>query len=148
MTRHFIIFWLIFCVTGVAHSQNKANMNGNGLTFSTLSHDFGSISRGKPVTHVFELKNTGKLPLTVDNVQASCGCTTPEWNGEPIAPGASTGIRVGFNAATEGAFSKTITVSYNGNQVKTLTISGEVYASPATSAPLNASLSIIKQINQ
>src|SRR6188768_4185340 len=42
-------------------------------------YDFGKIPQGKPVTHIFEVTNTGKTALTITNVQASCGCTTPEW---------------------------------------------------------------------
>jgi hypothetical protein len=80
----------------------------------------------------------------IDNVEASCGCTTPEWSEAPIAPGASSLIKVGFNASAEGKFQKTITIYY-GDKVKGLTITGEVYAMPTTSAPPNASLSTLKQ---
>ena len=36
---------------------------------------------------IFEVANTGTTPLKLDNVQASCGCTTPEWNREAIPAG-------------------------------------------------------------
>lgn len=117
------------------------------IHFKELSYNFGEIPQGRPVEHVFALVNKGKTPLVIRHVQATCGCTTPEWSQEPVAPGAASSIKVGFNAASEGHFSKTITVSYNGNQVKTIEISGDVYKSPATSAPLNASLSFIKSTN-
>jgi hypothetical protein len=81
----------------------------------------------------------------IENVEASCGCTTPEWSEEPVQPGANSQIKVGFNASTEGQFKKTITIHYNDGKVKTLTISGEVYPAPTTSAPLNPSLSLLKQ---
>jgi hypothetical protein len=67
-------------------------------------HDFGQIPQGKPVFYFFEITNTGLIPLKLDNVQASCGCTTPEWNKDPIAAGATDKIKVGFNAANEGYF--------------------------------------------
>ena len=41
---------------------------------------FGKIPQGRPVIHIFEIENTGKEPLLLENVQASCGCTTPEWS--------------------------------------------------------------------
>ncbi|RYF99841.1 MAG: DUF1573 domain-containing protein, partial [Chitinophagaceae bacterium] len=82
------------------------------------------------------------------NVQASCGCTTPEWSKEPVEAGATSTIKVGYNAAAEGQFSKTVTIFFNGNQMKTLVISGTVYKTPATSAPANASISLLKQTNQ
>jgi hypothetical protein len=115
------------------------------LVLKQTSFDFGKIPQGRPVTHVFEITNTGKETLHLDNVQASCGCTTPEWSREPIQPGATTSIKVGYNAAAEGAFNKTVTIVYNNNQTKTIVISGTVYKAPATSAPANASLSLLKQ---
>ena len=62
------------------------------LQLKEPSFDFGRIPQGKPVTHVFVIQNTGKEPLALENVQASCGCTTPEWNKEAIAPGATAEI--------------------------------------------------------
>ena len=115
------------------------------LILKQTSFDFGKIPQGRPVTHVFEITNTGKEALHLDNVQASCGCTTPEWSREPIQPGATSNIKVGYNAAAEGTFSKTVSIVYNNNQTKTIVISGTVYKAPATSAPANASLSLLKQ---
>jgi uncharacterized protein YabE (DUF348 family) len=87
--------------------------------------------------------------LKLDNVSASCGCTIPEWNRDEIAPGATAVIKVGYNAAAEGAFSKPVTISYNGNQTKVLTIKGEVWKAPVGSAPSNAPVSFLKhQINK
>ncbi|MBO9566111.1 MAG: DUF1573 domain-containing protein [Niastella sp.] len=115
------------------------------LALKETSYEFGKIPQGRPVTHVFEVTNTSKEVLRLDNVQASCGCTTPEWSREPIQPGATASIKVGYNAAAEGQFSKTVTVVYNNNQTKTIVISGTVYRAPATSAPVNASLTLLKQ---
>ncbi len=109
---------------------------------------FGKIPQGRPVIHVFEIQNTGKAPLMLENVQASCGCTTPEWTREAIASGAASTIRVGYNAYAEGHFNKTVTIFYNNGQTKTLVISGEVYKLPASAAPENASVQFLKQTNQ
>jgi hypothetical protein len=111
------------------------------------SHNFGKIPQGRPATYTFEIVNTGTTPLKLDNVRASCGCTTPEWSKAPIAPGATAEIRVGYNAYAEGTFSKTVTIIYSTNHTKLLTISGEVYKVPASSAPDNASVQLLKQIN-
>jgi hypothetical protein len=111
-------------------------------------HNFGKIPQGRPATYNFDIVNTGKESLRLDNVQASCGCTTPEWSKEPIAPGATATIKVGYNAHAEGPFTKLVTIFYNGNQTKTITISGDVYKTPATSAPENGSVQFLKQTNQ
>ena len=111
-------------------------------------HNFGKIPQGRPATYDFEIVNTGKEALKLDNVQASCGCTTPEWSKEAIAPGASAIIKVGYNAHAEGAFTKLVTIFYNGSLTKTLTISGDVYKTPTSSAPENGSVQFLKQTNQ
>src|SRR6201990_2723040 len=116
------------------------------LQLKENSHNFGKIPQGRPAVYIFEIKNNGATPLLLDNVQASCGCTTPEWNKEAIPAGGTSKIKVGYNAYAEGPFTKTVTVVYNTNMTKTLTISGEVYKTPVTSAPDNASVQLLKQI--
>ncbi|HLK28585.1 MAG TPA: DUF1573 domain-containing protein [Puia sp.] len=118
------------------------------LMLKETNHDFGKIPQGRPATYNFEIVNTSNEPLRLENVQASCGCTTPEWSKEPIAPGATAVIKVGYNAYAEGHFNKTVTIFYKDHQTKALTISGEVYKSPATSAPENLSVQLLKQTNQ
>jgi hypothetical protein len=117
------------------------------LSIKDNSHNFGKIPQGRPATYTFEIVNTSGSPLKLDNVQASCGCTTPEWSKDPIEAGATAKIRVGYNAYAEGPFTKTVTILYNANQTKTLTISGEVYKTPVTSAPENPSIQLLKQVN-
>ena len=78
----------------------------------------------------FEIVNTGTTPLKLDDVHASCGCTTPEWSTEPIAPGATAKIKVGYNAAAEGYFEKYITITYNTNQTQQIKIKGTVWKIP------------------
>jgi len=119
----------------------------NVLQLKENTHNFGKIPQGRPAVYVFEVVNTGKTPLKLDNVQASCGCTTPEWSRDAIEPGATAQIKVGYNAYAEGPFTKTVTVVYNTNVTKTITISGEVLKSPASSAPENPSIQLLKQIN-
>jgi hypothetical protein len=115
------------------------------LQLKETEHDFGKIPQNKPVYYYFEIVNLSDLPLKLDNVQASCGCTTPEWNKEPIAAGGSDKIKVGYNAASEGYFEKFITITYNGNQSKQIKIKGTVWKAPAGSAPANASVQFLKQ---
>src|SRR6201996_1319950 len=117
------------------------------LELKEASHNFGKIPQGRPATYTFEIVNTSNLPLKLDNVQASCGCTTPEWSHDPIPAGETAKIRVGYNAYAEGQFAKTVTIVYNTSQTKVLTITGEVYKVPASSAPENASVQLLKQIN-
>lgn len=115
------------------------------LVMKETEFNFGKIPQGKPVTHIFNVDNKSKDSLKIANVQASCGCTTPNWEKDKtIAPGANTQITVGYNAAAEGPFTKFITITYNGTQTKQITIKGEVWKTPATSAPENKILNDIK----
>ena len=108
--------------------------------------DFGSIPQGRPVFHVFIVENPSLKPVLIDNIQASCGCTTPEWSKEPVAPGAKSEVKVGFNAAAEGPFEKTIQVFYAGGQQLVLTIKGNVWKTPDQPAPPNRIVSSLKTV--
>ena len=131
--------------TAATATTTTTSADDLSLVLKETEFNFGKIPQGKPVTHIFYVDNKGKDSLRIANVQASCGCTTPDWEKDKaIAPGASTKITVGYNAAAEGAFTKFITITYNGTQTKQITISGEVWKTPATSAPENKSLNDLK----
>ena len=115
------------------------------LQLKETEHDFGQIAQGKPVFYNFQVTNTGTSALRLDDVHASCGCTTPEWSHDPIAAGATAIIKVGYNAATEGPFTKSINITYNTNLTKQLIIKGTVWKAPEGSAPANASVSFLKK---
>ena len=140
-------------ITSLAVHAQAVNTQGTALSRPEVLqvkenlHNFGKIPQGRPATTTFEIVNTGTTPLKLDNVQASCGCTTPVWSRDPIEPGATARIVVGYNAYGEGSFTKTVTIVYNTNMTRLLTISGEVYKTPASSAPDNASVQLLKQIN-
>ena len=140
MKKLFFAF-LAFASTSAVLAQKKA---ADVAKLNTQTFDFGKIPQGKPVTHVFMFTNTGKTPLSLENVQASCGCTTPEWSKDPVAPGETSQITVGYNAANEGVFTKSITISYNADQTKQINIKGEVWKTPETSAPENSALGTLK----
>lgn len=137
----FTLFLSFTCLALAAQETPKIET----VKFSESSFDFGKIPQGKPVTHIFYIENTGKDSLKINNVQASCGCTTPEWSNAPVAPGGKTQLKVGYNSASEGIFEKVITVYYNNGDTKQITIKGNVWKTPDQSAPSNEALSIFKQ---
>ncbi len=117
----------------------------DALAVNANEYDFGKIPQGKPVTTEFTVTNTGKTAFKLDNVQASCGCTTPVWDRDlMIEPGKSAKITVGYNAAAVAPFTKPVTITYNGTQTKVVTIKGEVFAAPAASAPANQGVNDLK----
>jgi hypothetical protein len=131
-------------VSPTAVKVTQAQIPEESLLLKESEYNFGKIPQGKPVTHVFEFTNTGKTPFALDNVQASCGCTTPVWNKEVVAPGETAKITIGYNAAAEGPFAKPVSITYNGNLTKQIIIKGDVYKTPVTSAPQNAALNNLK----
>ncbi len=142
--RKTILFLTLVAGSFFARAQEAA-APADVLKLKETSHDFGNIPQGKPVYYNFEITNTGKTPLKLDDVHASCGCTTPEWSRDPIAPGATARIRVGYNAAGEGPFDKNITITYNSSQSKLLVIKGVVWKAPEGAAPANAAVNFLKK---
>ena len=141
--KKFISLSLVLLGILTARAQSVTPAVDN-LQLKESEHDFGKIPQGKPVYYIFKVNNTGAAELKLDNVQASCGCTTPEWDHQPIAAGATADIKVGYNAAAEGPFEKYITITYN-NQSKQIKIKGTVWKAPEGPAPANASVNFLKQ---
>jgi hypothetical protein len=77
------IFCCSFLLTRAQAQAPVAQKTASEVLLSReSSYDFGKIPQGKPVTHVFEFTNTSKDSIKLDEVRASCGCTTPEWSKE------------------------------------------------------------------
>jgi Protein of unknown function (DUF1573). len=97
------------------------------VQFTTVKHSFGKIKQNVPVSYAFVFKNTAAKPAVVEIATAECGCTTPEYPKIPIAKNATGQIKVTFNAATPGSFSKKVNVKFaNADEPVVLTIEGEV----------------------
>jgi len=83
-------------------------------SFEKLEHDFGTIREGEKVLYTYKLKNTGTVPLIIQNVQPSCGCTAPDWTKEPIPPGGAGFVKAEFDSQGKpGIQNKTISVTAN-----------------------------------
>ena len=121
---------LLVSVTSFAAATVSTVADGTAaiMTFATNKHSFSVIPQGTPVTYEFTFSNTGKEPLLIKNAVGSCGCTVPEYTQEAIAPGGKGKVKVTYNAASLGVFSKTVTVNTNSasTPVIVLTIDGEV----------------------
>ncbi len=143
MSRFFLFALLLYAALP-SRAQTPAD-DTRVLWIQDAAHSFGSIPQGKPVTYQFILTNQSKDTVTIQHVEASCGCTTPHWSPVPIRPGDSTVLPVTYNAAGEGGFLKSITVFYTNNLHQVLFIKGEVWKTPDTSVPLNTGIQLVKQ---
>lgn len=107
----------------------NGQQKGANISFERETYEFGKIEEAKGVvSYVFNFTNTGSEPLFIQNVQPSCGCTTPEWSQKPVVPGGKGYIKAIFDpAGRPGAFVKSITVISNAvNSPVILKFSGEV----------------------
>lgn len=121
MKKTFSLFVALFVFVAVSYAQKGV------LKFAQETHDFGKVEQGKPVTYVFEFKNTGADPVVINDAQASCGCTKPSWTREPVMPGKTGSVSATFNAAAAGPFNKSVTVTSNAEAGQTvLYLKGEV----------------------
>lgn len=138
MKNLILIAAMVFGATLVSSAQTnggKAAISNDAIpkfTIEKTSHDFGNIEEGVQATVTFTFKNTGNAPLVLNNVVASCGCTTPKWTNEPIAPGKEGTVTAIYNSkGRPGNFTKTITVTHNGEGgTDYLTIRGNVNRAP------------------
>ena len=90
-------------------------LSAQTIDFTETRYDYGTIKEDDGVAyHEFTFTNNGDAPLIIKKVNTSCGCTTPQWSKEPVAPGKSGIIKVGYNpSGRPNKFSKTITVFSN-----------------------------------
>lgn len=104
-----------------------AQKSAEVVKFDTEKYDFGKIKQGVPVTYSFEIFNISDKPIVIQNSWATCGCTTPEKIVDPIMPGKSAKLKVDYNAAAVGVFTKDIYIQIAGiDQPRTVQIVGEV----------------------
>jgi len=123
---------LTFGVVSVAEAQVAANAPAKINIVSPVKWksdmiELGDIPQNKPKPIEFEFVNTGKTDIVITNVQPTCGCTVADYTKTPIKPGEKGKVNATFNAATKGAFSKTIKVTTNADATpKSLSFKGTV----------------------
>ena len=123
---------------GIALFGTIALASAQTITFDKTTFDYGAIKPNSDGTRFFTVTNNGDKPLIISNVKASCGCTTPEFSQDPITPGKSAKIKVGYATANPGPFNKMIEVFSNDpvNSRSVIYIKGDVNANAPDPKPL------------
>ena len=126
---------LIFLLLGIIHygqaltysdPEDKTDAMAS-INWEKTSYDFGKIAQNVPVTIEFEFENKSLVPLIINSVKPTCGCTVADYPKEPVQPGKSGKITVSYDARNTGHFTKSIIVSSNASEGDTqLVIAGEV----------------------
>ena len=120
----FFSFAPIFAQTTPAKAQVQKDIN-KVLKFTNDNYNMGNIPYGKPTEFNVTIENISAAPVTLNNVQVSCGCTTPKFQAnEVIAPGQKTVVTLGFNGSAMGNFTKTATIFLSDNLIKTVNFYG------------------------
>ena len=124
---------------GLFLTASFAFASAQTISFDKTTVDYGTVKNGADGQRVFTVKNTGDKPLIISKVQASCGCTTPVWSQDPIMPGKTSQIKVGYNTTLVGSFTKIIEVYSNdsANSRSVINIKGNVEG-PANAATATA----------
>ncbi len=126
--------------TAKAQETVTPNIDPNApvMQFESEVLDYGTVKFDGNGVREFKVKNTGKSPLTITNVQGQCGCTSttidgkPGWPQEPVLPGKSAAIRVKYDTKRPGPFEKNVTITSNAKEPsKVVKIKGVVEAAPA-----------------
>jgi translation initiation factor 1 (eIF-1/SUI1) len=86
--------------------------------------ELGQINEGNTFERVLELKNVGDEKLILEDVKASCGCTTAAVDGTvELDPGEVESIRVTFNSkGMEGQVTKQVSVYTNDPEHRQLEV--------------------------
>lgn len=104
--------------------------SGQGrLVFEGETVDLGRVAEGETPTHTFRFTNAGDAPAALTGVEAACGCTTPRYTTEAVAPGATGEIAVTYDSAGRpGPFEKAVYVVAEGAEPRatTLRVTGTV----------------------
>ncbi len=123
---------LMFAVA--CKNREKSGTEDNpkaSLSFESTVHNFGTIPYESDGRCYFEFTNTSDVPLVINDVRTTCGCTRPEWPSEPVSPGEKGKIGITYNTKIQGNFQKTITVYSNTTDSPTrLMIKGKVETGP------------------
>ncbi|HCY24836.1 MAG TPA: hypothetical protein DHU80_01260, partial [Cryomorphaceae bacterium] len=81
-----VFLTLVVALFGFAAQAQEQPADGAQINFEQKVINYGKIEKGGNGSRVFKFKNEGNEPLVLNSVRASCGCTTPKWTREPIAP--------------------------------------------------------------
>lgn len=117
---------------GHDHNHDHGHAHGGGgslMEFEKTEHDFGTVELGAVVSHRFEFVNMSNEPMEIEDVEAYCGCTVPEYSEGTIEPGEEGFVKVNYDTeAREVSYfnqAVTITTSPDDGEVN-LFVEGEI----------------------
>ncbi len=102
------------------------------IAFDKKEYEFGTMELNEHLSHTFEVRNDGQLPLKLTSGGVSCGrCTEFTIGKEELAPGETGTVEVRWHAINGGPFRQSATVDTNdpARPNVSFTIAGKVLSS-------------------
>ena len=130
LKMNFKILNVVFiCIFTFANNVFSTSLGAPKIYTNNSVYDFGSVSEGSPVTHTFEIQNTGNADLIIKQIITSCGCTVADTAKKVLKPQEKTNLKVVFRTSGySGDMYKKIIVSSNslGTSEKVFIIKGTI----------------------
>ncbi|MDR1371693.1 MAG: DUF1573 domain-containing protein [Dysgonamonadaceae bacterium] len=137
MKRNILKFAIIIpvfaglCMLASAKNEKKDKKTApeitteNNISIDKAVHDFGTVKESDgDVSAIFTVTNNSGQPVVLQNVKASCGCTTPSYTKEPIAVKKSGEVKATYSTkGRPGPFEKTVTITIaEGDKTETVQV--------------------------
>jgi hypothetical protein len=128
-------FVLALGATGCSRGSKHDRVAPIGLPTIQIpepKHDFGQVTEGGKLTHVFKVRNVGAGALHIDQVRTSCGCTAAVLKNKEIAPGGEGQIEVTFD-----------TNHRSGDQSKTIVVTSDDPVKPSVNLEIHTNVQVL-----
>ena len=123
------MWWSLPILCLLVSAPSRADDPQPRLAIVRPVYDFGTVERGTPVDHAFEIVNEGPGPLRIEHVKGTCHCTVGLGAGRDVPAGDRARVTVRLDTRDlAGPTAKSVTVYTNDPAVPAfgLTVRGEV----------------------
>jgi hypothetical protein len=106
-------------------------------SFTNDNYNMGPTPVGKNTSFNVYIKNiSAGDTLWIADVKVGCGCTTPKYRvNDPIAPGQTSLVTLGFTGSARGEFTKYADIIFKSGQTKQIKFYGQAIADTLAGTP-------------
>ena len=91
---------------------------------------FDKTNEGDTLSHYFVFQNKGTKPLKIERYEVECDCTTLEFPGNEIRPGAIDSVKLSFDTNGKYFFQDRTVIVYSNSKKKKTTLRFKVNVIP------------------
>lgn len=142
MYRSVILVPFYFLLTiGFLQAQSDSLTTAKDINqlaaFTNADYNMGPTPIGKNTSFNVYIKNiTANDTLWISDVKVGCGCTTPKYRvNEPITPGQTSFVTLGFTGSARGEFIKYADIVFKSGQTKQIKFYGQAITDALPSTP-------------